>query len=78
MTTRFEDPLSNKSKIAFPALPSMGPALDEMSNVRGISRSEILRRIVAAAILTDAPNSLDELSDDATGDLERLAGLWTI
>lgn len=73
--TRFSKPLSNDTKITFPSLRAMTPCLEEMSSVRGISRAELLRRIVCAAIVEDAPGELGKLSIRQRSEIESLGGL---
>lgn len=69
--SRFSRPLSNDVKLTFPALPVMATALDEMARFRGVSRAEVLRRIVAKAIVDDGGN----VPDGEGEELEYLADL---
>jgi len=73
--TRFTKALSNDTKLSFPSLKAMTPCLDEMSAVRGISRSELLRRIVCAAIVEDAPGELGKMSVRVRSEIESLGSL---
>jgi hypothetical protein len=74
--TRFSEPLTKDTpKLSVAAVPGMAYCLDEMAQARGISRAELLRRVVAQAIVEDVPYALSELTDTARGDIERLADL---
>ena len=73
--TRFSVPLSNDVKLTAPALKAMVPCLNEMAVHQGISRSELIRRILASAIVDDAPAQLAKVSMRSRSEIESLAHL---
>ena len=74
--TRFEKPLGADTPRGSFAMPGgMGPCIDEMATARGISTAELLRRVVARAIVADSPVVLSELPEELRSQLERLAAL---
>lgn len=76
-STRFVKPLTATSpRASFAITSGMGRCIREMAEVRGISVAEILRRMVAAAIVADGPEMLERLGRLAREELEDLAHLY--
>lgn len=73
--SRFTKPLNNDTKLSFPSLRAMTPCLEEMAAVRGVSRAELLRRIVCRSIIDDAPAELGKISIRQRDEIESLGGL---
>lgn len=74
-TARYGVALTDKEKIGFPALPAMADLLTEIAHSRGISRSELLRRLTADLIAEQAPKRLAKLP---AADKQRIALLATL
>lgn len=73
--SRFSKPLSNDQKASFPVVPGVLECLNEMADFRGITRAELLRRIVCASIVADSPTKLGTLSGIKQAQIEHLAAL---
>lgn len=72
---RFRKPLTDREKVNFAVVGGMFRCLDEMSDARGISRSELMRRLVAKAIVTDSPVVLAKIAKADRDAIEQLADL---
>jgi hypothetical protein len=75
MRKRFKEPLDPGVKVNFATVRGMAECLDEMAGVRGISRSELVRRLVARAIVEDAPDKLGRIARHNREAIETLADL---
>ena len=70
------EPLGNRTKASVPMPSAMLIALDEMAAVRGLKRTELIRRVLAAAIVDDSPHALDTISKARREEIETYGGLW--
>lgn len=72
---RFAEPLTNEGRLSFPTPGGMTKCVEEMAEARGIGRAELLRRVVAAAIVADAPTALGRAARRHRDAIEALAEL---
>lgn len=75
MKRRFNEPLEPGRKINFATVRGMEKCLDEMAGARGISRSELIRRVVAQAIVIDGPAALTRIARHNREAIEELGAL---
>lgn len=74
--TRFSEPLTAATKkVSFTPAPGMEQCLTEMAAARGVSKAELLRRVVAMAIVEDAPGALGRIAKRSRDEIEALAYL---
>ena len=77
-TARHGVPLTDRSKIAFPAVPHMSEILTEIAYERGLSRAEVLRRLVASFIVEAAPKQVGKLPAADRDRIIRIASLHSV